>query len=396
MKNILDLWEIVKEVWHSGYAGVDFGSLIMALAILAFALLIRGIFTKFVINRFIRIAQKSESKVDDQLILALKGPIRFIPVVIGVYFALEIPGFGAESNIAAASGKIIRSLIVFNLFWGLYCAISPLTFLLGKLEELFSTEMVNFLVKIMKGLIVCLGAATVLQLWGIEVGPIIAGLGIVGVAVALGAQDLFKNLISGFLILAEKRFKAGDWVLVDGIVEGTVEKIGFRSTMIRRFDKAATIVPNAVFSDKAVTNFSEMSYRRIYWKIGVEYSTTVAQLQVITEKIREYLIGNADFAQPDEATTFVVTDSFNSSSIDIMIYCFTRTTVWGEWLNIKQDFAYAIKGIVEQAGTGFAFPSISVYRGKGADEPEPFMPPSEFKEGNGAVQVVEKSGNEGH
>ncbi|MFC4272974.1 mechanosensitive ion channel [Sneathiella chungangensis] len=381
MQGIQDLWEIVKDVWQEGYAGIDFSSLIIALGIIALALMVRGIFTRFAINRIIAYAQRSDSKVDDELVLALKGPIRFIPVVIGVYFALEVPEFGDDPEFSAAAGKIVRSLIVFNIFWALYCSVNPLTFLLGKLEELFSAEMVGFLVKIMKGIIVGLGAATILQLWGIQVGPIIAGFGIVGVAVALGAQDLFKNLISGFLILAEKRFKAGDWVLVDGVVEGTVENIGFRSTTIRRFDKAITIVPNATFADRAVTNFTEMTHRRIYWKIGVEYSTTVAQLQQITDKIRAYLLGNKDFAQPDEALMFVVTDSFNNSSIDIMIYCFTKTTKWGEWLDIKQDFAYAIKAIVEQAGTGFAFPSMSIYRGIGAAEPDPFIPPEGYKDG---------------
>lgn len=384
MQNIQDFWNIVREVWHTGYMGIDFSSIITALLILAFALLIRGVFTRFVVNRVVKLAQRSKSQIDDQVILALKGPIRFIPVVLGIYFALEIPGFEQEGNIAIASGRIIRSLIVFNLFWALYCAIDPLTYFLGRLEELFSVEMVRFLVKIMKGIVAGLGAATVLELWGIQVGPIIAGLGIVGVAVALGAQDLFKNLISGFLILAEKRFKAGDWVKVDDIVEGTVEKIGFRSTMIRRFDKAPTIVPNATFADKAVTNFSEMTHRRIFWKIGVEYSTTVAQLQTITGEIKDYLIGNEDFVQPEDATMFVVTDSFNESSIDIMIYCFTKTTVWGDWLDIKQDFAYAIKRIVENAGTGFAFPSLSVYPGEGAETPDPYEPAPDFKQGHTA------------
>ncbi len=196
------------------------------------------------------------------------------------------------------------------------------------------------------------------------------------------------------MILAEKRFRIGDWVRVSGVVEGTVEKIGFRSTMVRRFDKAPTIVPNAVFSDKAVTNFSEMTHRRIYWKIGVEYSTSVAQLQEITERIRNYLLGNADFAQPDEATLFVVTDSFNDSSIDIMIYCFTRTTNWGEWLDIKQDFAFAIKHIVETAGSSFAFPSLSVYQGVGADQPEAYVPPEGEQVKSPAAKPFQ-AGNEG-
>jgi len=368
-------WKIVQEVWTQGFWGVDLNSIIPAIGVLFLALLLRGVFTRFVMKRLAAYAQKTKNELDDQVIAALDGPIRFVPIVVGVYAAMEISGMSGEGGLNGIAENLTRTLVVYNIFWGLFCLITPLTFLFGKLEEIFSQEMVSFIVKVLKGIIIGLGLATILELWGIQVGPIIAGFGLVGVAVALGAQDLFKNLISGFLILAEKRFRVGDWVLVSDIVEGTVEKIGFRSTMIRRFDKAPTIVPNAVFADKAVTNFSEMTHRRIYWKIGVEYSTSVAQLQEITNRIQEYLLGNADFAQPDEATLFVVTDSFNDSSIDIMIYCFTRTTNWGEWLNIKQDFAFAIKHIVENAGSGFAFPSMSIYGGAGADQPEPYIPP---------------------
>jgi len=95
-----------------------------------------------------------------------------------------------------------------------------------------------------------LGFATVLQVWGIQVGPILAGLGLFGVAVALGAQDLFRNLIGGLCVLIEKRFKVGDWIMVDGVVEGTVEHIGFRSTKVIRFDLSPVFVPNQKLSDK--------------------------------------------------------------------------------------------------------------------------------------------------
>ncbi|MEP3247201.1 MAG: mechanosensitive ion channel family protein [Sneathiella sp.] len=387
-------WEIIRDAWTSGYMGLDLSSLIPALAILIFALTLRGFFTRFVVKRMVSFAGRTKNKLDDEIIEALEGPLRFVPVVIGVYFAIEVSDLATNNNLEDTSETLVRSLVVFNLFWGLYCLVNPLTFLMGRLEEIFSSEMVSFLVKVLKGVVIGIGIATILELWGIKVGPIIAGFGLVGVAVALGAQDLFKNLISGFMILAEKRFRIGDWVRVSGVVEGTVEKIGFRSTMVRRFDKAPTIVPNAVFSDKAVTNFSEMTHRRIYWKIGVEYSTSVAQLQEITERIQNYLLGNADFAQPGEATLFVVTDSFNDSSIDIMIYCFTRTTNWGEWLDIKQDFAFAIKHIVETAGSSFAFPSLSVYQGVGADQPEAYVPPEGEQVKSQAAKPFQ-AGNEG-
>ncbi len=374
--------------------GLDLNSILPALGVLIVALALRGVFTRFIVRRLVKFAERTKNNLDNQVIGALEGPMRFIPVVIGVYFSIEISGLATSGDLELLSDRLVRSLVVFNLFWGLFCIVNPLTFLLGKLEEVFSKEMVFFLVKVLKGIIVGIGAATILELWGIKVGPIIAGFGLVGVAVALGAQDLFKNLISGFLILAEKRFRVGDWVLVSDVVEGTVEKIGFRSTMIRRFDKAPTIVPNAVFADKAVTNFSEMTHRRIYWKIGVEYSTSVSQLQLITKEIKDYLLGNDDFVQPKEATLFVVTDSFNDSSIDIMIYCFTKTTNWGEWLQIKQDFAYAIKHIVETAGSSFAFPSMSIYQGKGADQPEAYIPPQDEPTNRDATQIFQH-GNEG-
>ncbi|WP_025899260.1 mechanosensitive ion channel family protein [Sneathiella glossodoripedis] len=386
-------FSIVEGVWRQDVLGLGIDNILIALGALLVSLTLRGVFTRFVINRLVAFTARTRNAIDDQLIGAIRGPIRFVPVLIGIYAALEISGFAEVERFEVFANNFVRSLVVFNIFWVLFCLVNPLSFLLGKLEEIFSVEMVSFIVKILKGVIIGLGVATVLELWGIEVGPIIAGFGLVGVAVALGAQDLFKNLISGFLILAEKRFRVGDWVLVSGVVEGTVEKIGFRSTMIRRFDKAPTIVPNAVFADKAVTNFSEMTYRRIYWKIGVEYSTSVAQLQEITTKIRDYLIGNEDFAQPEEATLFVVTDSFNDSSIDIMIYCFTKTTNWGEWLEIKQDFAYAIKSIVEGAGTGFAFPSMTIYTGAGADQPEAYIPPK--AKHDGASANADAIGSEG-
>ena len=220
------------------------------------------------------------------------------------------------------------------------------------------------------------GAATILEIWGIKIGPILAGLELFGVAVALGAQDLFKNLISGILVIAEKRFNPGDWIRVDGEVEGTVETINFRSTLVRRFDKAPVFVPNSKLSDNSVINFSSMTFRRIYWVIGVEYRTTVDQLRIIRDGIENYILESDDFAKPPKVPTFVRIDKFSDSSIDIMVYCFTKTTVWGEWLQIKEALAYGVKEIVEGAGTAFAFPSRSIYMETVAGEkPEVFVPP---------------------
>jgi MscS family membrane protein len=148
---------------------------------------------------------------------------------------------------------------------------------------------------------------------------------------------------------------------VDGIVEGTVEAIGFRTTTIRRFDKAPVFVPNSKLADNAVVNFTRMTHRRIYWKIGLVYDTSIPQLRAVRDRIESYILTNDDFAKPSEVSTFVRIDSFNDSSIDLMLYCFTKTTDWGEWLEIKETLALEIKDIVQNAGSNFAFPSQSIY-----------------------------------
>ena len=376
MEQLKRFWLLVVDVWENGVGGIDLGRIITAALILLGFLLIRRLFTRLVINRIRRLAQRTQTTIDDEAAELLERPVAFIPVVIGVYFAVAyLPLSGALETVA---DRLVRSLIVFVIFWGLVRLVQPLSILLHRLDKVLNASMVEWLNKAIKVALVFIAAATIFEIWGIRVGPIIAGLGLFGVAVALGAQDLFKNLISGLLILAERRFNIGDWICVDGVVEGTVESIGFRSTRVRRFDKAPVFVPNFQLSDRPVTNFSAMTHRRIYWVIGVEYRTTVDQLRQIRDSIEAHILTSDDFAHPPEVSTFVRIDRFSDSAIDIMVYCFTRTIDWGQWLEIKEALACRIKEIVASAGTGFAFPSQSLYvETLPAERAEVFIPPSE-------------------
>ena len=353
-------WEIVVKVWHEGVFGIDIGRLLIALGIFLIFYFMRGLFMRFVLATARRYTKRTASTLDDQLLDTISQPLKFVFIILGVYFGtsyLELKG-----AVETVSDNVTESLIVVAIFWVIYNAIIPLSALLYRLESVLTREMVDWLVTGIRWGVLLLGAATILQLWGIQVAPLVAGLGLFGVAVALGAQDLFKNLIGGISILIERRFSVGDWIRVDGVVEGTVERISFRSTLIRRFDKAPVYVPNQQLSDGAVINFSNMTFRRISWTIGLEYRTSLEQLKYIRNEIEDYLRSDNAFVQPPRAPLFVRIDSFGASSIDLMIYCFTRTTVWGEWLEIKEAFAYRIKEIVEQeAGAGFAFPSQQVY-----------------------------------
>jgi MscS family membrane protein len=369
-----DFWSLTHDVLDNTAFGTSFGRILLAVFVFALLLIARGLFARFVIGWLKRVARRTDSTLDDSMIRAIDHPMRFVPVLIGFFLVLEI--LQLQGTFETIGLRLIRSLIVFTMFWGAIALVEPVSMFLSKLREILSATMLDWTIKSVKILLGVIGAAAILQLWGIEIGPLIAGLGLFGLAAALAAQDLFKNLLSGVLILAEKRFEPGEWIKVDSVVEGTVQSIGFRSTMVQQFDKAIVQVPNAKLADTAVINFTRMSHRRIYWKIGVLYNTTASQLREVRDGIERYILETEDFASPDDVATFVRIDSFNDSSIDIMVYCFTRTTVWGEWLEVKEALAYRIKEIVEGAGTGFAFPSRSVYvEAYPGDEPEAFTPP---------------------
>ncbi len=344
-------------VWNKGILGVDIFQILIGLGIFLIFLIFRGIISKVIIKRLESLAKKTTNKLDDTFVLAMEGPARFLPIVIGFFIASYYMTFSDESR--EIVDTINRTLITIFIFWIMHQIIEPISYILTGLNKILTRELIGWIIKSLKILIVILGAAAVLELWGIKIGPIIAGLGLFGVAVALGAQDLFKNLISGILVLVEKRFKIGDWILVENIIEGIVEKIGFRSTVIRKFDKSIAIIPNFQFAENAVINISQTTNWIISWTINLQYNSTVEQLKNVRDEIENYIKKNEDYKP--ELGYAVRVDSFAESSIDMYIRCFTKTDDWDEWLAVKERLAIQIKQIVEKNGASFAFPSQSIY-----------------------------------
>jgi len=345
------------EVWKKGILGIDIFQILIGLGIFLIFLLFRGLISKVIIGRLKKIAKRTTNKLDDTFVQAMEGPARFFPIVIGFFIASYYLEFSPESQ--SFIDNVNKSLITILIFWLMHQFIQPVTYLLGGLEKLLTKELIGWIVKALKILIFILGAAAVLELWGIKIGPIIAGLGLFGVAVALGAQDLFKNLISGILVLVEKRFKVDDWIIVEDIIEGIVERIGFRSTVVRKFDKSLAIIPNFQFAENAVINVSATTNWIISWVITLQYNTTVEQLKKVRNEIEKYITTHKDYKT--SLGHAVRVDKFSDSSIDMYIRCFTVTDDWDEWLKVKERLAIEIKQIVEKNNASFAFPSQSIY-----------------------------------
>jgi len=377
MSSFNNFLNLFIDVWVNGLLGVNVSQLIIGLIIILIFYTIRSFFARFIIARLNKIVKKTKTDIDDAIIKVLEGPLKFLPVVIGFFIATSY--IDVSSDLFLFIERLNRTLITVFIFWLLHQLVIPFSFFIKRFEGKLTTALVDWTLRSLKILVVVLGIIAILELWGIKVGPIIAGLGLFGVAVALGAQDLFKNLISGIMILLERRFTIGDVIRVSNEAEGIVEQIGFRSTLIRQFDSNLIMVPNFKFSEQSVTNYTRRKHRRIRWLIGLEYRTTIQQMKSIRDEIRNYIIKNDKFANDGSdffKSCYVRIDSFSESSIDMLVQCFVKDSNWDKFIEVKENLAITVKEIVENNKAGFAFPSQSLYlESLPNDIPEIFVPP---------------------
>lgn len=312
-----------------------------------------------VVGSLLKIAGKTDSVHDDAIVGALKKPLTLIPIGIALFAILQ--EINLDETYQSYGELLIKSYFYLAVFWSLADAITPVRDFVGEKYDFLTPTLRNWIFRTLKFIAYLVGIVSVLELWGVDAASIIAGLGLFSVALALGAQNFFKNLIGGLLIIGEKRFKQGDWINIEGVAEGEVEKIDFRSTLIRRFDKAPIFVPNSVLSDSEIINFSEMPFRRIRFNVGLIYQTTPETILNIRKDIEDFVAKNDDLVNADEATTTIRVTQFNDSSIDLLIYCFTKSTRWYDYTKAKEDLILEIIKIVKNNGSDFAYPTQTIH-----------------------------------
>ena len=210
---------------------------------------------------------------------------------------------------------------------------------------------------IAKFVILVLVIVAIVQGWGYSATGILAGLGIGGLAFAFAAKDTIENLFGSVAVIPDRPFEVGDWVKI-GDVEGTVEELGFRSTRIRTFDKTLVLVPNKVVTNENIQNFSAMPIRRIKLYVGLSYETSVEQMRDVVAAIRRLLAEHPDIDQDSWVVNFT---ELNASSLDVLVYCYTRTTVWQEYLDTRQDLLLKIIEICNERSVEIAFPTQTLY-----------------------------------
>ncbi len=366
----------------------EWTGLLIALAIFLGFLLFRNIFTKTVFTRVLRWAGNTGAEWINSLLQAYERPLRIFWVVIGLYLALQyLPNAGWEGFF----NKLFRSAVILLIAWGLFNFSGVSSSWLVRLGERYDLQvdriLIPFLSKVLRVLIIALTFTVLAQEWGYRIEGLIAGLGLGGLAISLAAKDTLANLFGGLAIITEKHFTIGDWIQTPS-VEGTVEGITFRSTLVRTFDQALVTIPNSVLANEAIKNWSKMGKRRVTYHLGISYLTPREKIQRCVQKIRQMLQEHPEI-HPE--TIFVSFDRFNESSLDIFLYFFTKTTVWGEYLRVKEDCNLRILEILEEEGVNLAFPSRSLYLETSLDIKESGQASGKDTESTG-IQNLEQTG----
>ena len=352
------LIQIITNVWEEGFLGIGITEIIVSLLIFIAGAISRAFFVGRILKLVENLTANTESEVDDILLESLKKPLGYIPMMVALYFVTVYLPLSGMADIFATN--LVKAMIIFTIFSALANSIAPI-FQAFTSTAVLTKSMTMWLERAARIIIWIIGLGIILDIFGIQIGALIAGLGLFSVAVALGAQDLFKNLISGILIIGENRFQPGDRIEVPGQLHGVVEDIGFRSTIIKTFDTAPMLVPNKDLSDVKVINHGNMEFRTINWTLNLIYSTTQEQLANICNDITTYISSSDQFTKNPNQESFARTEALASSSIDVRVLCYTDPIGLTDLSKIKQNLIFEIIKIVRTNGSEFAYPSTSVY-----------------------------------
>lgn len=332
-------------------------SVIMMLLIFLAFWLLQKLFSRYLFPWLLKLSRRTGHVLDDKLLLAFERPIQVLIIILGIYTALWYLALPLAADVFL--NRLFRSVLVIILAWGFYDLTGNNSLLSEELKEKLNLDnmLISFFSNVVRFVILALAIVIVAQEWNYDVNGFIAGLGLGGLAFALAAKDALANIFGGIVIIMEKPFVIGDWIAASG-VEGTVEDISFRSTKIRLFSQSLVIIPNSMLAGGAITNYSRMGKRRINFYLGLTYDTPENKVKSCVERIKQMLMQHEGI-HPE--TILVYFENFNDSSLDIIIYCFTNTTVWSEYLEVKQDINLKIMSILEEEGVSMAFPTRSIY-----------------------------------
>ena len=330
-----------------------------ALALLALGALARSLLRKKLFPKLL--AHSWHFEATHILLQSFSVPAQRMVWFSGIYLALaSLPW--AIQGMPKLLLMVYRMAMTLCICEGLYLASDVASLLLKRCgEEIRSNKtLLSLLDTAYKVLVVILGVATLAQESGFPIGSIVAGAGLIGLTVSLAAQETASNIFSGIVILVDKPFAVGDWIIA-GDVEGEVIDINFRSIKIRGLDKSVSILTNSKVCSSTIVNCAMRTTRPYKFTLGVTYGTSRAKLEQLMADLTAMLEASESV---EKGSALVRLTSFGDSSINLLVSAYLRTNQAGTFLQMQNDLNLNVMDVMQRDGVDFAFPSTTVYLAK--------------------------------
>ena len=355
---------------------------ILILIVLIIVIVFINLIARFSIDRVLRYRKVNEEEISyihshiTKLIYIITS-ILIIHLAVVFYFGIDSKSFSISKFFGVAYVVLIALLLYRITDTVAYLKMESL-----QQSKILKKEVFNLLIKMTYALIVLAAVIAILVIFGIDLTALLSGLGIGGFAVAFAAKDSIANIFGSVSILLGNLFEQGDWIEI-GNIDGTVVEIGLRATTLRTFDNALISIPNFKLANEGIKNWSRRTIgRRIKMHIGVTYESNFDDIRQAIDDIRKMIMTHPDIAGSNtkyfnkyrtsrllstedfrgiKRTSLVYMDEFADSSINILIYCFSKSVVWSEWLEVKEDVMYKIADILRKNHLEFAYPALAVH-----------------------------------
>lgn len=386
----IDNQTMVKNIsqFTSYYFNFTIGEVLFVVFIMGFFRIINTklifLFTAFINKIFMKNSNKDEEEIEIFIKESIEKPLIFAFYTLSIHISL----YALIKNTETINSLIpwINTVYMGILTWAVYALLS--NWISGFAEDLVEKypnvrrEMIAFILRVSKVILILLVVLFLFTQLGLDIKAIAASLGVGGIAIALALKDTLSNFFGSLNIMTDNSFSQGDWI-VTGNVEGTVVDIRMRTTRIRTFDNAMITVPNSELAGTNIKNYSKRKIgRRIKMSIGLTYESAMSDIKNLKEDIKDMLQNHPDIATEKNAyigrgkrfeaakredlqgvkrTLLVYIDEYDNSSINILVYCFSKSPDWEEWLRVKEDVIMKISELAHKNNCEFAYPTQTLF-----------------------------------
>ena len=353
LQELIAEYQSLREQW--GLA-VDIFCVVFATGLL-------DLITRGLLAWFGRRVRNSQNIWDDALYYSVNGPLQGVIWVVGLSVAIRMarPDEGLEwlSYLPKVRGVILVGLLTWFLFRLIRSAGANMLARAAGRDNAIDPTTADAIGKLLRISAVITAGLIIMQVFGVSLSALVAFSGVGGIALGFAAKDVLANIFGGLTIYLNRPFSVGDWIRSpDREIEGVVEAIGWRATTVRRFDMRPLYVPNAVFSNVSLENPSRMTHRRIMETVALRYDDA-ASIPDIVDEVRRML--DEDDAIDSDQVILTYLDSLGDSAINLLVYCYTRTTDWAEYLAVKQSVLQRVQDVVRDHGAAIAYPTTTMH-----------------------------------